>query len=312
MSIRTLSLAYFRYPVPDLEIAERFLLDFGLEVTHRSAQALYARALGTAACACVAELADGVRAPGIGLHVASADDLDRAVRELGGLPIEPVDALGGGQRVRLNSLQGCSIDLVLGAAPVEPLPIRAPLTVNHGTAKQRLGNAHEPVSGPTQVIRLGHVVFGVPDAAQALELLCDRLGMVPSDIVGDDRSGQPRLAFLRFDRGGDYVDHHSVAISQRRNGVAHVRHAAFEVQDIDAVWQGGKWLAGKGYRHEWGVGRHLLGSQVFDYWRDPFGNLFEHYTDSDVFNDQTPTHVRRMSETPLAQWGPPPPESFGS
>ena len=31
-------------------------------------------------------------------------------------------------------------------------------------------------------------------------------------------------------------------------------------------------LAARGYPHAWGVGRHILGSQIFDYWRDPFGH----------------------------------------
>jgi hypothetical protein len=35
------------------------------------------------------------------------------------------------------------------------------------------------------------------------------------------------------------------------------------------------WLAKKKYKSVWGVGRHILGSQIFDYWWDPTGFMIE-------------------------------------
>ena len=37
----------------------------------------------------------------------------------------------------------------------------------------------------------------------------------------------------------------------------------------------GRWLERKGYKIVWGVGRHLLGSQIFDYWWDTSGFMIE-------------------------------------
>lgn len=54
----------------------------------------------------------------------------------------------------------------------------------------------------------------------------------------------------------------------------------------------------------WGVRRHLLGSQIFDYWYDPSGFTIEHYTDGDVVNeDNTPERhvVDRLEE--FTTWG---------
>jgi len=34
----------------------------------------------------------------------------------------------------------------------------------------------------------------------------------------------------------------------------------------------------------WGVGRHNLGAQVFDYWADPWRHVHEHWTDTDLLN----------------------------
>ena len=48
------------------------------------------------------------------------------------------------------------------------------------------------------------------------------------------------------------------------------------------------------YQHAWGLGRHVQGSQVYDYWFDPWGHIHEHMCDGDQINN---THEHRM-------WGP--------
>ena len=44
-------------------------------------------------------------------------------------------------------------------------------------------------------------------------------------------------------------------------------HAAFEVLDINEVMRGHEHLKAQGREASWGIGRHILGSQIFDYWR---------------------------------------------
>ena len=61
-------------------------------------------------------------------------------------------------------------------------------------------------------------------------------------------------------------------------------HSAYQVTDLDEVAAAGEYLRERGYRHAWGIGRHIQGSQIFDYWRDPDRLMFEHYTDGDVFD----------------------------
>jgi hypothetical protein len=65
----------------------------------------------------------------------------------------------------------------------------------------------------------------------------------------------------------------------------------------------------KGWKSLWGVGRHILGSQIFDYWADPSGFKIEHYADGDVVNEDVPT--RRDVAGPLSVWGPELPKDFG-
>ena len=69
-------------------------------------------------------------------------------------------------------------------------------------------------------------------------------------------------------------------------------------------------LVARGHKLDCGVRRHLVGSQIFDYWRDPFGFRVEHYTDGDVadHDHQPQTYAVRADQT--TQWGMDPPADF--
>ena len=73
-------------------------------------------------------------------------------------------------------------------------------------------------------------------------------------------------------------------------------HVAFEVEDINAIHMGQEYLMAKNYDHSWGVGRHILGAQIFDYWFDPFGNRIEHWTDGDLLNANSPTGIHNYDQ----------------
>lgn len=47
---------------------------------------------------------------------------------------------------------------------------------------------------------------------------------------------------------------------------AHVHHSSFETNDFDTQALGHDYLRSKGWTNCWGLGRHVLGSQIFDYW----------------------------------------------
>jgi hypothetical protein len=66
-------------------------------------------------------------------------------------------------------------------------------------------------------------------------------------------------------------------------------------------------LKERGYTHSWGIGRHILGSQVFDSWRGPLGHLIEHWTDGDFFGANAPTNVTDIPTILGRQWGAPAP-----
>jgi hypothetical protein len=89
-----------------------------------------------------------------------------------------------------------------------------------------------------------------------------------------------------------------------------VHHCSFEVEDLDAVMAGHDYLRARGYTHDCGVGRHLLGSQIFDYWRDPFGYVHEHWADTDRLDASAPAHRWDVAEGMVTQWGEPTPQAM--
>ena len=74
---------------------------------------------------------------------------------------------------------------------------------------------------------------------------------------------------------------------------------------LDAVAAGGEFLLRQGYERVWGMGRHILGSQIFDYWHDPDKLMVEHFTDGDLFDNTVEVGWAPMTASGLYQWGPP-------
>ena len=94
--------------------------------------------------------------------------------------------------------------------------------------------------------------------------------MIRSDDVYAGEKDNVIGAFSRLDRGDEYVDHHVLfCVHNEKTGLNHV---SYEAQDIDPVFQDHEHIKKLGkYEHMWGIGRHLLGSQVYDYWCGPVG-----------------------------------------
>jgi hypothetical protein len=66
-----------------------------------------------------------------------------------------------------------------------------------------------------------------------------------------------------------------------------------------------RYLRDNGYHRTWGIGRHIQGSQLFDYWHDPERLMMEHFADGDLFDSSMAAGWAEMTATGLSQWGPP-------
>lgn len=158
--------------------------------------------------------------------------------------------------------------------------------------------------------RLGHVVLQSTRYRRALDWYLETLGMIVSDFLyfEGQRHRGPTMSFIRCDRGSEPTDHHSLAMTLGPSN--RYVHSAYEVADLDTLAAGGEYLLGEGYHRSWGIGRHIQGSQIFDYWRDPDGFLVEHYSDGDVFDSTLEPGWAPMTASGLAQWGPPATKDF--
>jgi hypothetical protein len=164
--------------------------------------------------------------------------------------------------------------------------------------------------GPSHVKRLGHGVLNVKNFRESEAWYKSRFGLITSDEINLGSPEQAFGAFLRCDRGNIPSDHHTLFLLGTGN--LGFNHAAYEVADFDDLMCGHDWLKEKGRHHEWGVGRHVLGSQIFDYWRDPWGHTLEHWTDGDLLDAAWGSHGATIQEALRSQWGPPPPSTMGS
>ena len=154
-------------------------------------------------------------------------------------------------------------------------------------------------------MRLGHVVLKVPDFDVAHDFYHRVFGFRISDSYHTEDPAKREVAFMHCGLGKQYVDHHTLALIALGSPEPGFDHSAFEVLDLDDLAMGNRYLAERDYRHSWGIGRHIEGSQIFDYWRDPFGNKIEHWTDGDLVNEHTPAGLAPIGDDALSQWGPP-------
>ena len=210
--------------------------------------------------------------------------------------------------MRLTDHNGYTIEVVHGVATLDKLPGRS-TAWNTGERRERFGDFARVRTEPSKVKRIGHAVFSTPDVKGSVAWVRRHLGFVGSEEVHVEDDTDALLAsFNRVDRGAEFVDHHTMMFG--RFPRAGLNHVSFEVHDIDDLWGGHEYLEQQGYRHCWGIGRHTLGSQIFDYWNDPWGRLHEHWTDSDLLNDQHAFRLLPRSQGLRSQWGPQGPPAF--
>lgn len=124
--------------------------------------------------------------------------------------------------------------------------------------------------------RIGHVVLNVPEAKMQAtsQFYLDRLQFRLSERVNQ---------FGDFIRCPGSTDHHNLFLLQRSDGG--LNHVAFEVANFDEIVMGGKFMQAKGWEAATSLGRHVMGSNLFWYFKNPGGGLAEYFSDMDVVDD---------------------------
>ena len=308
--VKAQSLAFLMFEKPELAQVESFLTDFGMRTILRTADRLMMRGSGSAPCIYVAHRGPRSRYVGAAFTVADEAELALLESKAGARRLPHAAIPGGGRGVELIDPAGNLLWLIAGQAPIDPLPIREPLhpLTNGPGLTRRINATVRPPLEPAAVVKLGHVVLQTVDFPTMAQWYMRHLGVIPTDVqyLAD---GSPNLCFFRLDLGDTPADHHTFVLV---GGLEEkYEHSAYEVVDLDALGQGHNVLRANGHRHMWGIGRHILGSQLFDYWFDPDGMEFEHYTDGDVFTADHETHYVPLDLSAIWAWGDDVPKSMG-
>lgn len=306
-TVKAVDIAFVIFNRLDLDKAKIFMEDFGLTTTSQTANRLYMRAKGGYGPCYIVRKSESTQFGGIGLVVPSDSDLEKLAALGGSSEIQTLDHFEGAKGVLLHDPSGMEVWAICGVH-TPAVPSRKPLHQNIPEGVDRVNNPHRPPARPSEILRLGHAVLPRIEFAENLKWYLQTFGMITTDTQSLE-DGTPAVSFIRCDLGAVPADHHSVVIVQGlENGFS---HCAFETVDLDDIAMGQEFLMSKGHTHAWGVGRHTLGSQIFDYWRDPWGDKVEHYCDSDKFTSDHATQYSKIESTGNTyQWGPPPPSDF--
>ena len=221
-----------------------------------------------------------------------------------GTAVEALDEPGGGSVVHLRDPDGRIVDVVAGIEGLEPIEVKGHAPLNSGANRARVDELQRVRLGPSQVKRFGHAAIKTTSLADLARWYAETLGLLVSDDVYLATPEEPLGRFMRCDRGDQPADHHTLLILE--TGELKLGHCAWEVADVDDLMAGHDHLLVDRAHPYWGIGRHVLGGQVFDYWKDPLGFTVEHWTDSDLLTADTAPGVHSLLD-PINQWGPNPP-----
>jgi catechol-2,3-dioxygenase len=301
MGIKVSDIAFVRFQAPDLDVMQTFFEEFGLHVAERTETALYMRGTADDGYVHVTHLGEEARFIGLAFDAPTIDDLHHLATLDGFSPVTELDGPGGGSVVRATDPNGFQVEVVAGRGSLGALPTPPPDVHNDAHGRPRAGAPLRLAPGASHVQRLGHCVLEVVDFRATEAWYKEHFGLLTSDEIRLDET-MALGAFLRCDRGAAFVDHHTLFLLGV--GRAKFNHAAFEVADFDDLMRGHTHLTTHGRHAQWGIGRHFLGSQIYDYWLDPHGHMVEHWTDGDLFDNTTPPGIADVGTLLGSQWGP--------
>jgi len=304
--IKLVKVSHMRYQHPDIPTITKFLKDFGMHVVKQDEdEKLWFRGYGSDQYVYYCQKGPEKKFLGGTFEVESYGDLEKAEKLPGAGKIEEMkDAPGGGYLLTVLDPAGFPVNLMYGQQPAsrdEQYPGK--LLQNYEVEKPRVRKFNRFTPGPAAVHKLGHYGYCVENFDEQLKFYTHNFNFAPTDFLTAPVDGQTKdvAVFMHVDREDQPTDHHTLFMAT--NPTTHVHHASFEVHDFDTQQLGHQWLASQKYDSVWGVGRHILGSQIFDYWWDTTGFMIEHYADGDLVNKDTPIGWMDAGDESLAVWG---------
>lgn len=292
------SLDTFVMQVPSFRRAQEFFTSFGLDIREEG-RTLTLRTFGNHHV--WATLVEGERRKLQYLSFgAYAEDLPRFKSHLERLGIRLMDGPPGFESNGLWFRGHDDMLIEIKAAAKTTLDSKAlPNFVSAPAGERGSGLGHIELKQilPT---RLAHCLIFTSDVTGAIGYYRDVIGLRLSDHSGGN------VAFMHGIHGSD---HHLLAFARSSGPGLH--HCSWDVSSVDDIGRGALYMADKGYKRGWGVGRHTIGSNYFHYVQDPWGGFSEYSCDIDYIPKGYLWDTRDFADKDaLVLWGPAPPSDF--
>jgi len=301
-------IAYLRLERKNLKLSKEFYVDFGFRIFEETTGRVLLGPHGFDYPCLSLELGSNNECVGLGFFINNVKEWN-ALSKVQNAKTLDNGLWGKAPVVRLQDPSEMDVDVVLSdiwktIKNLEPTQI----PINKIGSQGRLNQGYPTLISKVKILRLGHSVFQRLEFQKNIEWYTNTLGLIPSDVQILAKSKTPVLSFLRCDREAEPTDHHTIVLAQGLGD--ELEHFASELPNMDFVAKGREYVLSKGWKASWGIGRHALGSQVFDYLRDPTGLLAEHYADGDRFDSSVPVGVHPVSRSGLYIWGQDHPQNF--
>jgi len=262
------------YGVDDIALGTRYLEDLGLEKVEHGGHGAVFRTLENQTVE-LRERSDAALPPAV-VPGPTMRETTWGVRNKGDL-----DALGGelakDRQVHkdpsgaLHTVDESGFGIAFRVST--PTPIQSdPILSNVSGSRPRVNKPVELVER-ARPIRLLHVGFHIrsPGHEDASDFYLNRLKFRLTDRIVSDGD------FMRCEGS---QDHHNLLLLHRNNKLEFA-HFAFEVRDIDEIIIGGQYMKRKGWTAGKTPGRHILGSNLNWFFRNPCGGNVEFTADFD-------------------------------
>lgn len=286
------SLDHFVLVVPDLAVAKSFYEDFGLVVREEEGGlGLYTDGHSH----CWAKIQQGAKKHLNKLCFACfEDDYPRFKENLTklGVSFEEVDG-----SLEFSDPAGMSVSISVGErSAAEEL---APFEAEGGAVGKRAASLRSD-GKRARPNRLSHLAMFTKDINTVLAFYENALGL---------RLADRSLDIVCFMYGVHGSDHHMIALLDSTGPGLH--HTSWELSSLNDMGIGATQMAQAGHDYQWGLGRHVLGSNYFNYIRDPWGSYIEYSAGMDY----VPVDVDYPSgnygpEDSFYLWGPDVPAGF--
>lgn len=292
------SLDHFHFNVPDLSVAQNFYSEFGLDMQPLGGARLAIKTFGHGHT--WGTIGEGSRKKlGYLSFGAYEEDIGGFAARLSDLGIARIDPPPGIESNGLWFLNPDGVPIEIKVAPKSSPDEKSGFAQPSVGPGQRGAPANSAMPR-TRPRRLAHALLFTPDVERSVNFYIRVLGLRLSD-----RSGW-NIAFMHGIHGSD---HHMIALA-RSNAPGH-HHWSWDVGSVNEIGAGAKHMLDKGFQKGWGLGRHVVGANLFHYVQDPWGSFSEYSADIDyVPVDHDWDAQDHPGEDSFYVWGPNCPADF--